>query len=137
MRKMMSLVIEDTQAPDDRPRFFLYCKGADTTIMSKVDRSTRGIKPAEAAEREAIIARTNTHLRCACTRCRRTHLLFPCCHALFSFSPLFPAPFSRSLRSSLSHSLYLSIYLNLSLSHSSPLSDALHSTRLADLRPLT
>ena len=61
MRKMMSLIIEDLQCPANRPRFHLYCKGADSTIMAKLA-STRAAGSGDAAY---VASQTDTHLRYA------------------------------------------------------------------------
>jgi hypothetical protein len=58
MRKMMSLIIEDLQSPPGKPRFFLYSKGADSTIMSKLanPKQTGG-------NATYVISQTDQHLR--------------------------------------------------------------------------
>jgi hypothetical protein len=64
MRKMMSLIIEDLQPTEDHPRFFLFSKGADSTIMSKLASPSMYGSAERARARAEVIRLTDSQLRC-------------------------------------------------------------------------
>ena len=59
------MIIENMQPAAGEPRYMLFSKGADSTIMSKLDRAgaAAGIPAATVQAREAMIARTDEFLR--------------------------------------------------------------------------
>jgi phospholipid-transporting ATPase len=65
MRKMMSLIVENMQPTAGEPRYLLFSKGADSTIMSKLDRSSVSDTLSSSAweARETMIERTDGILR--------------------------------------------------------------------------
>jgi hypothetical protein len=63
MRKMMSLIVEDLQPDEGRARYYLYSKGADSTLFAKLRGSVAGLTPAQASARAEALRLTEGHLR--------------------------------------------------------------------------
>lgn len=82
MRQMMSVIVEVMDAPGDHGRYFLFSKGADNKLFSKLDLSTEGWAPEALAARERVISSTEQQLREWAEDGLRT--------LVFAFKPLTP-----------------------------------------------
>lgn len=63
MRKMMSLIIEDMQPTGEHPAFFLFSKGADSTLMSKLAPPSVHGTAERARARAEVVRLTDSQLR--------------------------------------------------------------------------